>query len=1030
MSPATRNSLDNSDIGGLLATQVALRPIKTAVVDGSVSINYQDLDRQARLLAEQLRRLPFKSEEVVPLLAPPGLNNIICQVAIVYAGGTCVPLDPSVADSDLQANVNFLKAQILLTDPGNANRKVTARHRVEYGFEHPLDESGDSTSSDLPVPVAPDYRSHILFTSGTTGIPKCVQIASRALPLIQQIAPNPEDRFAHCNNVGFDGSLFDIWVPLIIGATIIVIRRDIVLDPPRFSKLLASEGVTVALLTASLLNTVVASCPDAFRKCRLIMTAGETPNASAMRSIMEHGPPQRLVNGYGTTEIGIVATTYDITPEDARRGEFPLGETLDGVTMILVDESMSIIDGQGTGEILVSSPALSRGYFLNPSRTSETFVHLAGAGEHGETARFYRTADIGERDEKGRVFWRGRKNNEIKHHGYRINLDVIESELCKSEHVALAAAFRLDDDKSNSSWIIACIVPSQPGPGFRETCQKDIMSRFPAYMVPQIICMDRLPVSANGKTDRAALAIQVLANRQRAEETTSKDNGLSETEDKLRRIWQACLGAFSVDDIGPDSDFGLLGANSLDVTEALKRVRQVFGVSLAVGKLYENSTLRGFASEIDRELGQSLTTEGGDLKSRLLSDSRLADDLEMPERAVSDWTADDEGRVLVTGVTGFVGAFLLKALAEQPAVKEIRCLVRASARKRGRQRIMDVLSKYGVLAGMTADHLTKIVPVCGNLTEPQLGLDDAGYADLAEWTSAIFHLAAHVDYVQPYSTHRAANVIGTLHILQLATTARLKPVHYASSPVAFGPTGLSRHKSVAEDADVRRFLDLIPYETGYGQSKWVVDVMMQVAMAKGLPATVHRFGFVLYDDTTGIGNADDFVARFISDVIALGSYPELPANRKELTTADYTVSTMVLISLSRENLGHAFHVLADHEDAEDMSISRFREALEKVSGKPLEQVPFDEWVERLVEANDKQQMRMGPLIPMLQEKVMMDRTRWELYEGMARLRTDNVRKARVRAGLSANLGGSGITEEGLVRYLEFLGLPVAKREGK
>ncbi|KAG7285004.1 hypothetical protein NEMBOFW57_009622 [Staphylotrichum longicolle] len=1031
MSPATRSSLDSSDVGGLVAAQAALRPTKTAVVDDSTSINYQDLDRQARLLAEQLRQLPFRSEEIVVLLAPPGLNNIICQVAIIYAGGTCVPLDNFATDSDIQAKVDFLNAQILLTDLSSAGRKVTASHHVKYGFEHPLESPKQSPSSDLPVPVAPDYRSHIIFTSGTTGIPKCSQVAAVAMQLIQQIAHSPEDRFAHCNNVGFDGSLFDIWVPLTNGATVIVIRREIVLDPPRFAKLLADTDVTVILLTASLLNTVVASCPDVFRKCRVVVTAGETPNASAMRSIMQHGPPQRLVNGYGPTEIGIVATIHDITPEDAAKGEFPLGDALDGVRAILVDESLSIIDGQGTGEMLISSPALSRGYYLNPSRTSETFINLPDAGEDGETARFYRTADIVERDENGRLFWRGRRNNEIKHHGYRINLDVIEAELCKSEHVARAAAFRLDDDKSNSSWIIACVVPSQPSPGFRERCQKEAKSRFPAYMVPQIICVDRLPVSANGKTDRKALAEQVLANRRRAEEATSKSSGLSETEIKLRRIWQACLGAFSLDDIGPRSDFVLLGANSLDVTEALKRVRQVFGLSLPVRTLYENSTLRGFAREIDRELGQGPAMEGrGDLKSRLLSDSRLADNLEMPQRSVSDWTSDGECKVLVTGVTGFVGAFLLKDLTAEPAVKAIRCLVRASTRERGRQRILDVLAKYGVLASMTADQLAKIAPVCGNLTQPQLGIDDAGYADLAEWTSTIFHLAAHVDYVQPYSSHRSANVIGTLHILQLATTARLKPVHYASSPVAFGPTGLSRHKFVSEDDDMRRFIDLMLYETGYGQSKWVVDVMMRSAMAKGLPATVHRLGFVLYDDATGIGNADDFVARFVTDVMTLGAYPDLPANRKEITTVDYAVSTMILISIWRENLGHAFHVLADHDDAEDMALPRFREALEKVSGRRLEEIPLAEWVARLVVANEKQPMRMMPLIPMLEEKVMMDRTRWELYEGMARLRTDNVRNARIRAGLPAHLKDSGITEDGLARYLQFLGLPVAKKESK
>ncbi|KAJ4291449.1 hypothetical protein N0V88_006044 [Collariella sp. IMI 366227] len=990
------NTLEEMDIGALFAKQVSLRPTKTAVVDGLARMNYLDLDRQAKLLAQQLRQFPFHSEAMVLLLAPPGLNNIICQVAIIYAGGTCVPLDPVATDDDLQIKVDFLDAHILITDPENASRKVKARYHIEYGHDRPLERSEESLMLDLPVSVASDYRSHILFTSGTSGIPKSVQVSSRALLQVRQKnVYSSEDRFGHANSTCFDGSLFDIWVPLIIGATIIVIRRDVVLDPPHFTQLLADEGITVIMLTASLLTTVVTSFPDAFRKCRVVLTIGETPNIFAVRTILENGPPARLVNAYGPTETGIFVMTHDITPEDALRGDFPLGKAIDGANVILADDSLNVIYGQGTGEILIRGSSLSRGYYLNPSKTSELFLNLPGTNEDRSPACFYRTADIGERDESGQLFWRGRKNNEIKHHGYRISLDVIESELCKSKHITLAAVFHLDYTTSNSSWIIACVVPTQQSPDFRERCQQDAKSKFPAYMVPQIVCLDHLPVNANGKIDRKALATQVLAHREAEAKTAPNDTSLSKTEEELRRIWQGCLGAFSLDDIGPHSDFGLLGASSLEVTAALSRVRHIFGVSIPAQKLYENATLRGVAREIDRLLARNTSTKvypdvdvdvggstdagGRDLRSCLLFDTHLADDLEIPQHAVSDWTLGDEGKVFITGVTGFVGAFL-------PAVKAIRCLVRASTRERGRQRILGSLSKYQLLAGMSADHLAKIAP-------SKLGLDDASFTDLAAWASVIFHLAAHVDYVQPYSVHRPANVLGTLHVLQLATTARLKPVHYASTSAAFGPTGLCRTKWVSENEDIQPYIDLMPFETGYGTSKWVVEVMMRAAMAKGVPTTVHRLGFVMCDRTTGIGNSDDYVSRF-----------------------------------SPANLNRTYHVLPDHENVEDMSLPRFREALQRVSGRCLKQLPYSEWVARLIEANDKQPMRMGPLLPVMEEKIMVQMTRWEAYEGMARFRTDNVRDVWARAGLPADLADSGVTEGDIERYLDFLGLPVLKTD--
>lgn len=280
-----------------------------------------------------------------------------------------------------------------------------------------------------------------------------------------------------------------------------------------------------------------------------------------------------------------------------------------------------------------------------------------------------------------------------------------------------------------------------------------------------------------------------------------------------------------------------------------------------------------------------------------------------------------------------------------------------------------------------------------------------------------------MDYVQPYSAHRVANVLGTFQIIQLATKERLKPLHYASSSAIFGPTGLIRSQWLYENEDIRPFLDLVLFDTGYTQSKWVAEAMMHVAMNRGLRATIHRLGFVLCDQFTGVGNPDDFVGRFVSDVFVLGTYPTLPANRKELTTVDYVVSTMLLVSMSPENLDSIYHILPDHENVRDMSLERFREALENISGRRLEQLPYHEWVSQLVKMNSMQPMRLGAVIPMMEEKIMVKKTRWEVYEGMARLCTDNVSKVWARVG-RPHLADSGVTEDHLARYMAFLGFPV------
>lgn len=567
-----------------------------------------------------------------------------------------------------------------------------------------------------------------MFSSGTTDTPKCVQVPGSAILLIRQGTYHFHDRFSHANNTCFDGSLFDIWVSLTIGATVIVIRRETILNPQLFAQLLIDQAVTVVMVTASLLAHIVTTCRHAFRNCRVVMTAGETPNVAAVRTIMEAGPPERLVNVYGPTESGVFTMTHDISRKDALMGQFPVGHTIEGAKAVLVDEFLNIIHGPGIGEILLGGIGLSRGYYSNPSKTQEDFVELSSAGE---AVRLFRTADVGERDNEGRLFWRGRKSNEIKYHGYRINLDILESELCKLRDVTSAAAFRLDVSDNNRYWIIACLIARETGSNFREKCQREAKAMLPAYMVFQIYCLDRLPVNANGKANRAALATQVLQHMQQSIGKFPERDGLSQTEEKLRKIWHSCLGPFRLDEIEPHSDFILLGATSLDVASALSQMRHIFNVSCTVQMIYEHPTLRELAAEIDNLLKKSTRIGSPDLRARLMQDTHLADNLEVPTNAVSNWMSHDEGKVLITGVTGFVGAFLLKALVALPAVKAVRCLVRASTQDRGRQRILDTLSKYQILVGIPADHLSEIAPVCGNFTQPKLGLDEASFADLA-----------------------------------------------------------------------------------------------------------------------------------------------------------------------------------------------------------------------------------------------------------------------------------------------------------
>ncbi|KAL1873440.1 hypothetical protein VTK73DRAFT_985 [Phialemonium thermophilum] len=1040
MAQVLRTSTPN--LGQLLADQVVRNSDKTAIVDGSLRLTYTQLHHQASRLALKLRTLGLEDEDAVLILPPRGAPHIVSQVAVVYAGGTCLPLEPTMSYDEVQDRAGRARARYAIVCASQLGIKLPEPVvQVIFDEEDGKQEEDNSSAQRLPPPphkdnfpraVPDDYRSHVLFTSGSTGTPKGVEVLGRGVVRLRSGFFEPTDRVAHLCSVCFDASLLEFWTPLLIGGTSVVIDRDTLLDPNALLQALHADAVTCVCLTAAVFNAVVQACPGAFQAFRTVVTGGEAANLEAHRKVFETGQPKRLLNAYGPTECGVVATIHVETLQDVLEGEIPLGHALMDTDVQLVDESFGIIEGEGDGELLIGGGALARGYLDNPSMTSQAFVQMRLEPGAPEPKTLYRTGDIVHRDARGQLYWRGRRNNEVKHRGYRVNLDTIEAEVQKTGLVSAVAALRIDDPERLSSWLAACVILKDPETT-REECQARVAADLPAYMVPQVVCLDSMPVNRNGKIDRAKLRDELLRRRREEPVANNSNNGiskLSETEAEIKRIWQQVfLLAFGHDDISPDTDFFSYGASSLDVSVITMRIRQVFQVPFLVQHVYENPKLKDMAAEVDRERrgnGDGLDIE--ELKRAWLTDAGMVDQLDIQQHGSSlppvDWTANGEGNVFLTGATGFVGAFFLRALLEQPFVRSVWCLVRAKTSDHAKKRILDNMTKYGLLDALSPTSLSKMKPLAGDLSRELLGLDDGVYAELARSISVIFHLGAQVNYNQPYSTHRPANVVGTLNILKLATSSPLqpKPVHYSSSIAVFGPTGILGKTSVSEDDDMDAYIGVIPYETGYGQSQWVADKMLQTAIRRGLPATIFRLGFVLCDDATGVGNKDDFMARLISDAVTIGAYPSLPAQRKELLPVSYAASSLLAIASSPSSLGRAYHITPDAEHASQMDMSDLFQSVERLLGRRLTCLPYREWANRLREFNQRTETRLKPLLPIAHEAVWQGRTRWEVYEGMAAVRNDNVRAALAKADKTQLLSRSGITEEVFGRYLKFLGV--------
>ena len=965
-----------------------------AVESGDFLVTFSNLHHKAVRLAQLIQDHHVLDEEPIGILAPRGINHIVAQAAIVYAGGSCVPLDVDQPDSHLEMLLHNLRATLILTDTYHSHRLHNLKHIVlDHTFEHNAERSSELNKFQVSR-NGPRSRTHIMHTSGSTGQPKAVQILGRG---VLNLVFNEFDsvhrghRLGHNCNVSFDVSIWEIWSSLLQGATIVVFERNVVLDPMVFAKQLRMDHIDVMWQTTSLLATVVRACPQAYATVDTLLTGGEAINLQTIRSIAANGPPRRLFNVYGPTECSVFTSFHQVTGEDIYRGHIPIGRPLSNYELFVVDEALQPVARGEVGELLVGGAGVSAGYFGNPKKTKEVFISMRDLliDRKSSTNLVYRTGDLVRMNTRGEIEYLGRRDNEVKIRGQRIDMDSIESFLLQTKLVSATAALKVESDKLKTGAILlACVVP-ESGSIETRSIRQAFTQLAPNLMVPHIHVVESIVLSGSGKIDRKELARQYLDQFELARTTRSSGRGelVNDVETCLQDIWHDVLG-LPVKGFKSSDDFFSLGGTSLQAAGLVSKIQQSFKIGIRVAALFENPTLREMCNLVHRIRNEDVPSDVAD-KENWVKDSQLGRGLTPAAGKPPNWQDKSEGRIFLTGATGFIGAFLLADLLRLPEVSAIACLVQAMDEDTAMIRITDTLQKYGL--SPSSAEISKLLPLPGDLALSDFGLGWKRYDFYSAWASVVFHLGARVNFIEPYSTHRAANVLGTLNVIHFCNKNRLKGLHYTSSISAYGPTGLVTGAAyLPEDERPAAHLAALSYDTGYAQSQYVAEMVVWNAIENGLPINIYRPGFVLGHSKTGAVNSSDFFGRVIASCMRMGSYPVLAKQHEDFVPVDFVASALLHIASASTNFGCAYNLVPpDSSNLIDLSSSF--ELISKLSlGTYMHAIPYSDWLNHLSKAHDDP---LQPLTPILEEKVLDSRTRWEMKENMPIFGTDNLRQA-------------------------------------
>jgi thioester reductase-like protein len=399
----------------------------------------------------------------------------------------------------------------------------------------------------------------------------------------------------------------------------------------------------------------------------------------------------------------------------------------------------------------------------------------------------------------------------------------------------------------------------------------------------------------------------------------------------------------------PDPHHGLfeLGMDSLMAIEIVNTIRSQLQIELPIAEFMQASSIATLTTLLLKQLTPddvTLELPGNTLN---LNDEAVLDDSIRPAIAIA--TPADSSSILLTGASGFLGAFLLKELLEQTQAT-FYCLVRASDLTSGIQKIQKNLNSYNLWQDQ---YCSRIIPVIGDLSQPLLGLTTEHFETLAHQLDVIYHNGAVLNFVYPYSALKSTNVLGTQEVLRLACHAKVKPLHYVSTDAVFDSSGYFDREVTEQELIVHTAgIDL-----GYTQTKWVAEKLVTIARDRGLPVAIYRPPLIAGDSQTGHWNTDDFTCRFIKGCIQMGSMPNMNCGIT-LVPVDYVSRAIAYLSQQNESLGNTFHLnnpnYSSWSDVADW-INEF--------GYPVRQLPYAEWEAELIAAAASGENVLSGLLP-------------------------------------------------------------------